>query len=86
MDKQDLRNLFDAVRRRLDRRPPRPGLVYGRREAPAAGFSLSELADAGLDEDSARRLGLPVDPARLTSLGSNVCRLREFIRVLSDVC
>ncbi len=80
MDKQDLENLLDALGRRFDRRPPQPMLVYGRRAAPAAGFSPGELAEAGLDEQTARRLGLSVDQSRLSSLGSNVAKLREFLQ------
>ena len=66
--------------RRFDRRPPQPMLVYGRRAVPAAGFSLGELAEAGLDEEAARRMGLPVDASRLSSLGSNVASLQEFLK------
>lgn len=80
MDKQDLQNWLDGLRRRFERRPPRPVLVYGRRTAPAAGFSPAELAEAGLEEEQARRLGLPVDSSRLSSLGSNVSQLRDFLR------
>ncbi len=80
MDKQDVQSWLDGLRRRFARRPPRPMLVYGRRAAPAPGFSPAELAEAGLDEEQARALGLPVDSSRLSSLGSNVSRLREFLR------
>lgn len=81
MDRQAIQNLWDGLLRRFDRGPPRPARIYGRRVAPAAGFSLGELAEAGLDEESARRLGLPVDPSRLSSLGSNVSRLRRYLRL-----
>lgn len=55
-------------------------IVYGRRTAPAKGLSLAELAEAGLDEGTARCMGLPVDSSRLNSLGSNVLALRDFLR------
>lgn len=80
MDKQDLQSWLDGLRRRFQRRPPQPLLIYGRRAARAAGFSPAELAEAGLDQQQARRFGLPVDSSRLSSLGSNVSRLREYLR------
>lgn len=79
MDKQKLQSVADKMRARLDRRPPQPMLVYGRRLAPAAGFSLVELADAGLTPEEAAGLGLPVDKERMSSLGANIEALRRFI-------
>jgi len=80
MDKQDVQSWLDGLRRRFQRRPPRAMLVYGRRPAPAQGFSPAELAEAGLDQERARALGLPVDSSRMSSLGSNVSRLREYLQ------
>src|ERR1700752_3597650 len=65
------------------RRPPPPRPVYPsglNRVAPAQGFSLSELDDAGVDLDLAERLGLPVDAGRIGVYGPNVSVLRDFIR------
>ena len=47
---------------------------------PAAGFSLSELDDAGISLDIAESLGLPVDASRIGVYGPNVSTLREFVR------
>ena len=80
MDRQTLRGFLQRLAGRFDRRPPRPFTIYGRRAVPAAGFSPAELADAGLDEDSARGLGLPVDLSRMSALGSNIEQLREFLK------
>ncbi len=80
MDRQSFHSLIGRILQRFDRRPPRPVLVYGRRVAPAAGFSPAELAEAGLDETAARNLGLPVDASRMSALGSNVSPLRDFLR------
>ncbi len=81
-DKRDWHAFFQIARhpgRR--RRPPRPVYPSGlNRVAPAMGFSLSELDDAGIDLEIAERLGLPVDAARIGAYGPNVSSLREFIR------
>lgn len=79
MDKQRIQHVADKLAARLDRRPPQPMLVYGRRLAPAAGFSLVELADAGLTPEQAAALGLPVDKERMSSLGTNVENLKQFV-------
>ena len=79
MDKQRIQHAADKLTARLDRRPPQPMLVYGRRLAPASGFSLNELKEAGLTADSAAGLGLPVDSERMSSLGANVEALRRFL-------
>ena len=79
MDKQRTQFVADKVKDRLDRRSPRPMLVYGRRLAPAAGFSPAELADAGLSANEATRLGLPVDAGRMSSLGNNVENLKRYL-------
>jgi ribosomal protein L13E len=50
------------------------------RVLPAAGFSLSELDDAGVDLDLAESLGLPVDAGRIGAYGPNVTVLRDFVR------
>src|SRR2546423_13795121 len=62
-------------------RPPRPVYPTGlNRVLPAAGFSLSELDNAGVDLDLAERLGLPVDAGRIGAYGPNVTVLRDFVR------
>lgn len=48
--------------------------------SPVAGFSLSELDDAGINLEAAERFGLPVDAARVGVYGPNVSALREFAR------
>src|ERR1700687_5576855 len=61
----------------------RPRPVYStclNRVLPAAGFSLSELDDAGVNLDQAELLGLPVDAGRIGAYGPNVTVLRYFVR------
>jgi ribosomal protein L13E len=79
MDKQEMHGLFQRLRRRFDRRPPVALYIYGRRAIPATGFSPGELKEAGVSEQDAARLGLKVDPERMSSLGTNVESLRSFI-------
>lgn len=79
MDKQEMHGLFQRLRKRYDRRPPVALYIYGRRAIPATGFSPGELRDAGLSQEQARRLGLKVDPERMSSLGNNVESLREYL-------
>ncbi len=63
------------------RRPPRPVAASGpNRVAPAIGFSLSELSDAGINLEAAEILGLPVDVVRVGTYGPNVSALRDFVR------
>jgi ribosomal protein L13E len=45
------------------------------------GFSLSELDDAGTNQQVAERLGLPVDAARIGAYSANVSALRDFVRL-----
>ncbi len=80
--KRDWQQFYELARRPWRRhRPPRPVYPSGRnRVAPAQGYSLSELDDAGVDLDLAERLGLPVDAGRIGVYGPNVTVLREFIR------
>ena len=80
--KRDWRQFYELTRRPWRRhRPPRPVYPSGRnRVAPAQGYSLSELDDAGVDLDLAESLGLPVDAGRIGVYGPNVTVLREFIR------
>ena len=47
------------------------------RVVPAAGFSLSELDDAGINLDAAEQLGLPIDIVRVGAYGPNVTVLRD---------
>jgi ribosomal protein L13E len=80
--KRDWQQFYELARRPWRRhRPPRPVYPSGlNRVAPAQGYSLSELDDAGVDLDLAERLGLPVDAGRIGVYGPNVTVLREFIR------
>ena len=80
--KSDWRQFYEIARRPWRRhRPPRPVYPSGlNRVAPAQGFSLSELDDAGVDLDLAESLGLPVDAGRIGAYGPNVTVLRDFIR------
>jgi ribosomal protein L13E len=80
--KRDCQQFYELARRPWRRhRPPRPVYPTGlNRVLPAAGFSLSELDDAGVDLDLAERLGLPVDAGRIGAYGPNVTVLRDFVR------
>src|SRR5437763_6399491 len=80
--KRDWKQFYELARRPWRRhRPPRPVYPTGlNRVAPAQGYSLSELDDAGVDLDLAESLGLPVDAGRIGVDGPNVTVLREFIR------
>jgi ribosomal protein L13E len=80
--KRDWKQFYELARRPWRRhRPPRPIYPTGiNRVLPAAGFSLSELDDAGLDLDLAEILGLPVDAGRIGAYGPNVTTLRDFVR------
>ncbi|HYA98431.1 MAG TPA: hypothetical protein VEH49_10070 [Methylomirabilota bacterium] len=79
--KRDWRQYFEIARRPWRRlRPPRPVYPTGfNRILPAAGFSLSELDDAGINLDQAEQLGLPVDAGRIGAYGPNVSALRGFV-------
>ena len=80
--KRDWKQFYELARRPWQRhRPPRPVYPTGlNRVLPAAGFSLSELDDAGVDLDLAETLGLPVDAGRIGAYGPNVTVLRDFVR------
>jgi ribosomal protein L13E len=80
--KRDWKQFYELSRRPWQRhRPPRPVYPTGlNRVLPAAGFSLSELDDAGVDLDLAEQLGLPVDAGRIGAYGPNVTVLRDFVR------
>jgi ribosomal protein L13E len=80
--KRDWQQYYELARRPWRRhRPPRPVYPTGmNRVLPAAGYSLSELDDAGVDLDLAERLGLPVDAGRIGAYGPNVTVLRDFVR------
>jgi hypothetical protein len=82
-DKCDWSHFFDLAKRRWKRRPPPwPVAPSGaNRVLPAAGFSLSELDDAGINSRVAERLGLPVDIARFGAYSANVSALRDFVRL-----
>ena len=54
------------------------------RVLPAAGFSLSELDDAGINLDLAERMGLPVDAGRIGAYGPNVSALRDYARSMKQ--
>jgi ribosomal protein L13E len=81
--KHDWKQYFEIARRPWQRlRPPRPVYPTGiNRVLPAAGFSLSELDDAGINLDQAEELGLPVDAGRIGAYGPNVSALRGFALV-----
>jgi len=81
-DKRDWQQFFLIAQRPWQRRrPPRPVAPSGgNRVSPVAGFSLSELDDAGINLEAAERFGLPVDAARVGVYGPNVSALREFAR------
>jgi len=80
MDRQDTRAILNKLTARFRRAAPTPHTIYGRRAVPAPGFSLAEIAEAGLSEIAARSLGLPVDSERKSSLGANVESLRAFLK------
>lgn len=79
--KRDWRQFYELARRPWRRlRPPRPVCPAGlNRVQPAAGYSLTELDDAGINLDLAERLGLPVDAGRIGAYGPNVSALRGFV-------
>lgn len=81
-DKRDWQQFFEISQRRWQRRrPPRPVVPSGtNRLLPTAGFSLSELDDAGINLEIAERLGLPIDAVRIGAYGPNVSALRDFAR------
>ncbi len=81
-DKHDWHEFFEIARRPWQRRrPPRPVYSNDRnRVKPAAGFSLAELDDAGINIELAERLGLPVDASRIGAYAPNVSALRDFVR------
>ncbi len=81
-DKRDWQQFFQIAQRPWQRhRPPRPITPSGlNRVQPAAGFSLSELSDAGINLEIAERLGLPIDAVRIGTYGPNVSALRDFVR------
>ena len=81
-DRRDWHQFFEIAQRRWQRRrPPRPVAPSGvNRVQPAAGFSLSELDDAGINLEIAERLGLPIDAVRIGAYGPNVSALRDFAR------
>ncbi len=81
-DKRDWHQFFEIAQRPWQRRrPPRPVVPSGtNRLLPTAGFSLSELDDAGINLEIAERLGLPIDAVRIGAYGPNVSVLRDFAR------
>ena len=81
-DKRDWQQFFEIAQRPWRRRrPPRPvAPAPGNRVLPVAGFSLSELDDAGINLEAAEQLGLPIDAVRVGVYGPNVSALREFAR------
>jgi ribosomal protein L13E len=81
-DRRDWQQFFEIAQSRWQRRrPPRPVAPSGvNRIQPAAGFSLSELDDAGINLEIAERLGLPIDAVRIGAYGPNVSALRDFAR------
>lgn len=53
--------------------------LMGREVARASGYSLLELERVGIDREAARRLGIPVDTTRTTSVGCNIMQLRMLL-------
>ena len=80
MDKQDTRAVLRKITSRFDRAVPVAHNLYGRRIVAADGFSLAELAEAGLEQQQAASLGIAVDTSRLNALGSNIESLRKFMK------
>jgi hypothetical protein len=81
--KRDWEQFYDIAQRRWQRHPPPwPVAPSGaNRLLPVVGFSLSELDDAGTNQQVAERLGLPVDAARIGAYSANVSALRDFVRL-----
>jgi ribosomal protein L13E len=52
-----------------------PIVPHGKTVARAPGYSLLELARAGLTEADAERLGIPVESGRNSMVGANVMQL-----------
>ena len=52
---------------------------HGAEPVLARGYSMLELERAGMTEEKARELGLPIDPARSTGVGANVMQLRRLM-------
>src|SRR5260370_16807125 len=79
--KRDWKQFNELARRPWQRhRPPRPVYPSGfNRVLPAAGFSLSELDDAGADLDMAESLGRPLAPGRIAPCCPNATALRAFL-------
>ena len=86
--KRDWKQFYELACRPWQRhRPPRPVYPSGfNRVLPAAGFSLSELDDAGVDLDMAESLGLPVDAGRIGAYGPNVTVLRDLSALPANLC
>jgi ribosomal protein L13E len=80
MDRQETQSILTRLRNRFARTTPEAMLVYGRRAVRAPGFSLAELADAGISMERARELSIAVDMARMSSLGANVDALRTYLK------
>ncbi len=62
-----------------------PLVVLGGRDSGSRigkGFSLGELKEAGLDVNTAIRLGIPVDKRRKTSWNHNVKILKDLLNIL----
>jgi ribosomal protein L13E len=57
-----------------------PIVPHGKTVVRARGYSLLELARAGLTEADAERLGIPVESQRGSMVGANVMQLRRLAR------
>ena len=82
--KQDWEQFYELAQRRWQRYPP-PWPVTrsgANRLLPVVGFSLTELDDAGINQQVAERLGLPVDVVRIGAYSAHVSALRDFIHVV----
>ena len=75
--------MIDALRRWFGRTDVQllPRATAGREVSFAEGYSLLELERAGISEDQAISVGLPIDRARLSAIGANVMQLQKLRRV-----
>ncbi len=58
----------------------RPVIIHRGKKRKGKGFSLLELKAAGINKTYAKKLRIPVDERRKTSLENNISMLKEFIK------
>lgn len=71
-----LQRWFERARVRIA-----PVQTNGREASFSGGYSLLELERAGLSENDAQELSIPVDRSRLSALGSNVMQLEKLRKI-----